>query len=453
MQIRFLGACGTVTGSSFFLSDDTGRGILVDAGMYQGPARIADLNYRGFGVDPSDIDAIVLTHAHLDHCGRLPILSHLGYQGPIFMTEPTWMLSELTLLDAAKVQRENDPATALFTVDDVGETLRSGKVVGYDRPFPVGHWMVTLRDAGHIMGSAVVEVEDMSAAPGSVRRIVFSGDLGNTPSDLLRPTEHTAEADVVVMESTYGDHAHTGESAADVIAEEMQGIEKSGETLLMPSFAVERTQELLHIIDHLKKSGRVSEKTQVFLDSPMAIKATRIYRRYRYLYGEELALHAKTDDPFHFPGLVLVEDRRESEAIDGIHGPKVIIAGGGMMNGGRIVGHAIRWLGRPGTRLLFTGYQSEETIGRSILDGARVVRIGDTDVEIAAGVRKMSALSAHADQPKLIRWLSGITGVRTVFLVHGEDGPRKALKTVITEKVGVSDVHLPVFGETVALSP
>jgi len=460
-QIKFLGAAGMVTGSSYWLEDHDSHGILIDLGMFQGMEEQRRLNNEGLAFDVKNLEAMILTHAHLDHCGRMPLLVGAGFTGPIFMTEATRQLLELSLYDAAKVAKENDERRqtheALYTEEEVEKLLTHCRIVAYDRPFTVGSFEITMRDAGHILGSASIEIKLKTSARGGqaktqkLKRIIFSGDLGNTPQDLIRPTEMIKEAEVVVMESTYGDRTHSNEDPLKVIQGEINAIEESGGTLLIPAFSLERTQEILHRIDHLKKSKKIKDETPVFLDSPMAIKATMIFKHFADLYNQELADHAKLDDPFDFPGLVLVEKGGESAKIKDIDRPKVIIAGSGMMSGGRIMRHAIDFLPLSTTRLLQVGFQAQGTVGRQIQDGAKKVKIYDQEVEIKATIREVTSMSAHADQPRLMNWLSKIKGVTKVFLTHGEELPRLVLAEKIRNDLGVTDVVLPEMNQAVEL--
>lgn len=421
------------------------------------------LNSQPFAYDPKEIDAVLLTHAHLDHCGRLPLLANphrtgvlqyapanhttSPFKAPIFMTPATRDLCELTLYDSAKISQEDKGRDALYTEREVTAVLKQSQLVEYHQPFAVGSWTITYRDAGHIMGSASLELVHKTG-----KRFVFSGDLGNSPEPLLKPTELFDQADVVVMESTYGDRTHSSEDPAHVLAQEIQAIEKSQGTLLIPAFSVERTQELLHIIDHLKKMNQIELRTPVFLDSPMAIRSTQIYREFIEHYSPELAQHTAIDDPFDFPYLIQCETVRESKFVTHVPGPKVIIAGSGMMTGGRILHHAKHFLPKNNTRLLIVGFQAEGTLGRMILDGAKRVFINHREVHVHASIRKSSGLSAHADQPKLLTWLKHIQGVKMVCLVHGEPLPRQVLSTLIHDRLNIQQVHLPHYGETVMVN-
>ncbi len=443
-----------VTGSCYWLADQNEHGVLIDMGMFQGVEEQKTFNNESLPFKAKNLTAMILTHAHLDHCGRMPLLVRAGFTGSIFMTEATHQLLGLSLYDAAKVAKENDERRqtheALFTEEEVEKLLTHCRVVHYDRSFEVGNFEVTMRDAGHILGSASVEIVDKREGNGP-RKIAFSGDLGNTPQDLIRPTEPVVDADLVVMESTYGDRIHSDEDPMKVIQEEINAVEANGGTLLIPAFSLERTQEILHRIDHLKKNKKVKDETPVFLDSPMAIKATMIFKHFADLYNQELADHAKLDDPFDFPGLVLVEKGGESAKIKEIDRAKVIIAGSGMMSGGRIMHHAADFLPLETTRLLQVGFQAIGTLGRQIEDGAKKVKIYDQEVDVKAHIREVTSMSAHADQPRLMNWLSKIKGVQKVFLTHGEELPRLVLSEKIKNDLGITEVVLPKMNQSVDL--
>ena len=459
MKIKFLGAAGTVTGSSYALTSSSGKSILIDLGMFQGHAKIEELNYAPYDYDCTRFIGAVLTHAHLDHCGRLPILLPKGFRKQIFMTPATRDLTELSLLDSAKVAIQ-DSMKILYDKQLAQKTIDRFKTVNYGDETPIGDFAVRFRDAGHILGSAILEIEDMSTRGGSavggsagsgIRKIVFSGDLGNFPEDLVFQTEFIDKADAVVMESTYGDRLHSEEDPSEVIKEEINAVEKSGGTLLIQAFALERTQEVLHKIMHLKKTGKIRGQTPIFLDSPMAESATEIYLDYPKLFNDHLRQDFKSGSPFVFPGLENIKRRNESYAIRHIKGPKVIIAGSGMMTGGRIVGHAAYYLSNSSTRLLIVGYQGEETLGRELMEGKKEVVIDGVNIQVKASVNTTLGMSSHADQGQLMDWLGHIQNVKKVFLTHGEDGPRKALSEIISKEIGIKDITLPVLNEEVAL--
>ncbi len=449
MKIKFLGAAGTVTGSSYLVTSGSGRSILIDFGMFQGPDHIDRLNFEPFDCDVSILAGVVLTHAHLDHCGRLPILLPLGFTGHIWMTPPTRDLTELSLLDSAKVAKEDD-RKILYDENLARKTIERFVTADFGKVFTLGDFTVTFRDAGHILGSAIVELVD-NQPDSDIRKVVFSGDLGNSPEDLLPETERIDAADAVVMESTYGDRLHPDEDPAEVVRGEIQKVESFGGTLLIPAFSLERTQELLHIIMHLKKTGAILPQTPIYMDSPMGRRATMIYKN----YPEDFNAHIKNDEKrgsaFDFPGLFVVGKSKESGAIHGESGPNVIIAGSGMMTGGRILGHAAHYLPLPSTRLLIVGYQGEGTLGRKLLEGSKEVIIKGMTVGVKATVSDTQAMSSHADQGQLMRWLKLINNVKKVVLTHGDDGPRAALAKKISENLGIIDVVLPVFHEEIRL--
>lgn len=423
--IKFLGAAGTVTGSCYLVISEAGTQILIDCGMFQGSRDLVKLNYEPIDVDISKLSGVVLTHAHLDHTGRLPILIKNGYKGPIYATEATIDLANLVLLDTAKISRENRERSPLYTETDAEYTVQAMTPVSYHKEFNIKDVKFLLRDAGHIMGSSSIEVY----LDG--KKVVFSGDLGNYPEDLLAPTEMIDRADTVIMESTYGDRIHSPQDVRLILGNEISQIEKTDGTLLIPSFSIERTQELLHLIDHLKHDGLILPDTPVYLDSPMAIKATEIYKKYRNLYSKELSAHALSDDPFDFPALRLVQHASESRKIWETNGAKVIIAGSGMLNGGRIVKHLENYIANPTTRLLFVGFQAHDTLGSRLIDSPKTIKIKRAEYEVNATISKCSSLSAHADQPKLLQWLQSMKNVNQVFLTHAEDQSRQVFSKII----------------------
>lgn len=448
-KISFHGASGTVTGSAYVLTRYDKDPLMIDLGMFQGPKEVSDLNYEPLQFDPSQLIAVLLTHAHLDHCGRLPLLVQRGFNKKIYMTRPTAELLELVLMDAAHIAEHDETKTPLFNEHDIERILSLVELVEYNKEFEVGPYSVLYKDSGHIMGSASIQLRDNFNQDG-VGTIIFSGDIGNYPQDLVQPTEFFSHADVVLMESTYGGRVHSYESANKVLQEEINIVEKEDAALLIPSFSIERTQEILHRIDHLKSSGKIKEATPIFLDSPMAIKATEIYKKYRMYFNKELTDHIANNDPFDFPGLRVIEKSDQSMKIHNTPGAKVIIAGSGMMTGGRIVQHAFHYLKRSTSRLLIVGYQGEGTLGRALADGATEVQINKQTVPVHANVRVVTSMSAHADEPKLLEWLGHIKDVKQVFLVHGDDEPRAILKEKIIQS-GINAIKMPQMYETFEL--
>jgi metallo-beta-lactamase family protein len=446
-SIRFLGAAGEVTGSSYLVTADNGSKILVDLGMFQGPKEISELNYQPLEFNSAELKGVFVTHAHLDHVGRLPLLMFGGYFGKIYMTAPTRALTELTLTDAAKIAKDNREHDPLYSADEVAKTLNIINEVEYHKEFQVDCFKITFIDAGHILGSASIQIVDTSSE--AQQKMVFSGDLGNFPEDIVRPTEFFDTADFVVMESTYGDKPHPQEDATEVLMEEINAIEKSGGVLLIPAFSLERTQELLHRMNHLKKDGKIKGDTPVFLDSPMGIHATIIFRDFKEYYNQELQSHI--DDPFSFENLIVTENPRDSREIVRAMNPKIIIAGSGMMSGGRIMHHAINYLPDPKTRVLFVGYQAEETIGRRILEGARVVYLEWKSIRVKAHVREVESLSSHADQPKLLTWLGHIKDIKKLFLIHGDKNQRQLFAEKVQQVLNLENIELPLNGQTYQL--
>lgn len=444
-SLQFFGAVGEVTGSSFLLTTDTQQ-FLIDCGMFQGSHDVEDANNQQLAFSPTALTAVFLTHAHLDHSGRLPLLTKQGYKGRIYMTEATRQLVYLELLDAAGIMQDNPNKVQLYTKEDVEELFTHITPVAYDMPFGLGDVAIEFKNAGHILGSASIVISEKEG-----KNIVFSGDVGNTPEELIEPTTYIDSAQFVVMEATYGDKEHPKEDPTGVLQEEINTVEVTGGVLLIPAFSVERTQELLHRIAHLKEKGLVKGETPVFLDSPMAIHVTALFEKFRNLYNGELLSDAKNGDPFSFPGLTMTEKREESKKINGIQGTKVIIAGSGMMSGGRILYHALQYLPLRSTRVLLVGYQAAGTMGRELLEGARSLHIHDIDIPVTATINEIHALSSHADKEKLLTWVDHIKNVEKVFVVHAEEETRDNFAKSLQEKNTSVQVFLPKLGETITL--
>lgn len=443
-KLSFHGAAGTVTGSCFLLQDQTSK-VLIDCGLFQGSIELEELNHAPFGFDPTELTGMLLTHAHLDHCGRIGKLVKEGFSAPIYMTAATHALLEITLADAAHVMESHREVAPLYGAEEVEKTMSLCHIIEYNQKFSFAGYEIVYVNAGHILGSASITVTKDG------QTIAFSGDLGNSPQDIIQPTEYIKQADIVVMESTYGNKNHPDEDPSVLLQSEINAVEQSGGALLIPAFSLERTQELLHRIDHLKQSSKVKEDTPVFMDSPMAIRATDVFRRYVNLYNSELKSHVKNDDPFSFPGLQVVYRGKDSASIKEIIGPKVIIAGSGMMTGGRILAHAIHFLPQKESRLLIVGYQAENTPGRALQEGAKVVTIEDQEVSVKAHVSETQAMSSHADQTQLLHWFNEVKGVKRLFLIHGEDEPRETLKNEIHKKRKDIQINTPHIHEEVVL--
>ena len=391
-----------MTGSSYLLTANSNQTLIIDSGLFQESFRLENLNTQPFTADIRTVSGVLLTHAHLDHCGRLPLLLKQGFNGPIYMTAPTKEITEISLLDSAKVAHHEHKD--LYDENLVRETVKLFQVVNYGQPFSLGEFQIVYRNAGHILGSASIEIS------ADNQKIVFSGDLGNSPEDLIPPTEKISWANAAVMETTYGDRLHPKDEPIAILQSEVNTVEETSGTLLIPAFSIERSQEILHLISQLKGAGKIKAATPIIFDSPMAEKVTAVFEKYLNSPGL-----------FTFPGLFIGKNHPEGS------GPKVILAGSGMMTGGKILDYARQYLPFATTRLLFVGYQANETLGRKILDGAQNISIEKTPLTINAAVNEIQSLSSHADQKQLLNWLGAINGLKKVFLTHGEDPARKTM--------------------------
>ncbi|MEI7037913.1 MBL fold metallo-hydrolase [Fulvimonas yonginensis] len=425
------GAAKQVTGSCHLI-EYNGRRVLVDCGMFQGDRDAERANAAPFGFAPASIDALLLTHAHLDHCGRIPRLVREGFRGRILATSATRELARLVLLDAAGLQEEdarraqrtnrngNAPVELLYSLDDAlhaTDFFEPG--IGYDQDIAVAPGIAArFLDAGHILGSAsiLLALED---GPRT-RNILFSGDLGNPGRPLLRDPTPAPAADYVVMECTYGDRPHR--SLPDSVAELYQAIRDTVNrrgNVVIPTFALERAQEVLYYLHLGLRDGQLPQQLRVFLDSPMAISATEIFRRHPECFDAHFLEVLRHGDPFAMPGLHFTRSTQESMAINSIDGGAVILAGSGMCTGGRVRHHLKHNLWRERSSVVFVGYAAEGTLARRIIDGASHVRVFNEDIAVRARVWTINGFSAHADRPALLDWL-GPAPRRGVFLVHGE---------------------------------
>jgi len=427
MKLSFHGATEEVTGSCFLLETAVGN-ILVDCGMKQGERMCMLRTLDPFSFDIKKIVAVVVTHAHFDHTGRLPELVAQGYTGPIFMTPPTKALADIILEDSLGIMFENAEKcgdVVPYTKADKDAMLEQTRTVNYHTTFePVPGISIMFHDAGHILGSAYISLE----AEG--KRFVFSGDIGNDDVPILPDTEPLHNADIVVCESTYGDRDHepTQSRSEKLLAFAKKVLDRRG-TLLIPAFSVERTQELLYELDLLVTQNKLP-KVPIYLDSPLAIRATSIYRH----FGQ----HLQVDHPlmqgdfFSFPSLHETLHAEESKKINDDHGPKIIIAGNGMMTGGRILHHLMRYVDDERTGLLVIGFQAPGTLGRKILNKVPTVKIFGKELKVRAEVGMIESFSAHGDRAKLARWLHPEEGsVKKVFLVHGEDASKMSFASYL----------------------
>lgn len=446
-QLTFYGAVESVTGSCFLLETARGR-LLVDCGMHQGERMCSRKVVEPLAFDAKSVDAVVVTHAHFDHTGRLPQLVKEGFTGTIYLTAPTKGITEIVLEDSLEIMRENARIcgdVVPYDETDLRAMLARCKGVNYHTEIePIPGVRVMFWDAGHILGSSYISVE----ADG--QRLVFSGDIGNDDVPILPDTEVIERADVVVCESTYGGKDHDPvETRGQHLAEFVKTVIGRGGTVMIPAFSVERTQELLYELDLLLEAG-VIPKVPIYLDSPLAIRCTELYRHYRsYLQFDHPA--SPDGDFFSFSNLHETLSQNESQMIDNDRRPKIIIAGNGMMTGGRILRHLTNYLSDKKSGLLIVGFQAPYTLGRKIQEGAKEVKILERRVPVSAEVKTIESFSAHGDRRKLATWLHPKDGtLPKVFLTHGEQGTKEKFKAYLAEK-GFGDVVIPRISEVFPL--
>jgi metallo-beta-lactamase family protein len=456
--LRFLGACETVTGSKFLLESGSHR-VLLDCGVFQGSSELKQKNWSRPSFDPSSLDAVILTHAHIDHTGYVPRLAKEGFSGPVYVTPPTAGLLGYLWPDAAHLHEEDAryanlkqysshrPALPFFDADEARAALGLLRPVPFhERAEAAPGIAFTFRRVGHILGAAFVTVEADS------RRIVFSGDVGQRNAPILKDPETPESADYLLLESTYGDRLHPDASPRGELGRVVAETVARRGVLLIPSFAVGRAQDVLYHLRSLQRDGTIPADLPIYLDSPMAVSAVD-------LYCGALAEHDLETEklrnqglcPIEGPSVHLIRDRDESIALNARRGPMVIVSASGMLTGGRVLHHLKHRLPDPATTLLFVGFQAAGTLGRRIQEGAREVRIHGQLVPVRAEIREIPALSAHADQRGLIEWVASLKSPpRAVSLVHGEPAAREALAAVLRTTYGWT-VNLPGEGEAVEL--
>lgn len=462
-NLTFLGATGQVTGSCYLLETDSSR-ILLDCGLFQGSTETEKQNEAGFPFDPAGINAVVLSHAHLDHCGRLPMLIKGGFKGSVFLTEASFSLLELMLMDAVHLQlrdtewenkrreRAGKPLIEpLYTEADVKALLALRQPVAYGVESQIRPELsVSFHDAGHILGSSIVRLRINDN--DKTKTLVFSGDLGNMNSPLMRDPAVLTEADVLLLESTYGDRDHKPlENTLDELSQTLAKAAKSGGNVIIPSFAVGRTQDLIYWLGKIQRNGGLPQQ-QIYLDSPMAIAASNIYAQNVHLFNgddPEFTQVAPGGWQAWLPGLVYSETAEESMAVNQIAGGAIIIAGSGMCTGGRIRHHLKYNLWRRNAHIIIAGFQAEGTLGRAIVDGKKShLKILGAEVNVAATVHTLGALSAHADQSQLLQWAGHFQEPKPrLYLIHGEKSAALSLQTCF-KRTGWK-ANVPIAGEKI----
>ncbi|RLS82467.1 MAG: MBL fold metallo-hydrolase [Planctomycetota bacterium] len=455
--LTFLGAAGGVSGSRH-LVDAAGGRVLIDCGLFQGEKNLRDKNWDRFPVRPDSINAVVLTHGHIDHSGYLPRLAREGFAGPIYTSPATADLLGLLLYDSAKCQAEDalyanrkgfskhSPALPLYEEQDVDRVLRLVRPHARESWFsPAGGIRCQFHEAGHMLGSSFIEMEAAREQGGSPVRIVFSGDVGRFDAPLYKDPISPPNCDYLVCESTYGDRDHTPSRPLDELEKVTNEAIRRGGMMLVASFAIGRCQQLVYLLRTLMAAGRVPE-TPIWVDSPMAVGAMEVFRKHRNEHDYSEAKMQGVAESLASPFVRMAKTAEESKAINGHHGAGIVIASSGMMNGGRILHHLARRLPDPKTTVLVAGYQAKGTRGRSLIEGAEFLRIHGRDVPVRAVVRKVDALSGHADRHELDRWLGSMAAPRRTFLVHGEPPAAAALAEFIRSRRGWN-VHVPALGE------
>ncbi len=464
IKVTCLGAAGTVTGSNYLVETPTGEQVLVDCGLFQGGRLLEMRNWMDWGFEPDRIDTLFLTHAHIDHSGRIPKLVKDGFTGKILTSRPTTELCEIMLLDSAHIQemdaewqsRKNKrkgqkEIQPLYTIDDAKKSLPHLKSVERDELISVSDGVkIRLKNAGHILGSSILEMWVKDG--GGEIKIVFSGDLGKANQLILKEAARIFKADYLFVESTYGNRLHKPlKDSKQELLEAINFAVSNNEKVIIPSFAVERTQEVLYILGEFYRKGELPE-IPIYLDSPLAIKATEIFRKNKEFYDKEvLEIIESGFDPFSLPTLQYTPTTKDSIAINEQKGSALIIAGNGMCTAGRIKHHLKHNLWREGASIVIVGFQAQGTTGRQIVEGRKTVKIFREDVAVNARVFTIGGFSSHADQKDLLDWVGNFKDSKPkVFAIHGEPESSKALADKIRESFGL-ETHVPKWKETLFL--
>ena len=465
IKLKFLGAAQNVTGSRHLLQAN-GVSLLVDCGLYQ-ERQFRDRNWDPFTMDPASINAIALTHAHLDHCGLLPKLAKEGFAGKIYCTPATAEIAKIILLDSAKIQEEDAeykrkrhkrqgrkgprPEVPLYTTEDAEACFPLFSPVEYRQSVDIGNGLeVTFYDAGHVLGSAIIRAKVRQ--DNQERIILFSGDIGRPDRPIVCDPTVFDKADYVLIESTYGDRVHQPTSdIKKLIGEVITSTEKAGGNIIVPSFALERTQEILYYLNELMLTGKMPQM-KIFLDSPMASRITKVFQHHPELFDKEMTEFINNHkSPFDLPGLEMTGNANESKAINDIKETVMVIAGSGMCTGGRIKYHLVNNISRPENTIMFVGYQAFGTLGRQIVEGEKEVRILGQNYQVKANIVRIHGFSAHADSKELLGWLKKLQAPpRGVFVVHGEEKSAKAFGDYVRKETGWK-VTVPAYQDEITL--
>jgi metallo-beta-lactamase family protein len=466
MKLTFCGAAGTVTGSCHLLEMDNKK-ILLDTGLFQGGSEADELNYEQLRFNPSEIDMLILSHAHIDHSGRIPLLVKRGFKGKIITSEPTHELCKIMLPDSAFIQESEaewksrkrkragkGTTEPLYTVKDAEASLELFQSVEYNKIISIdSNISIRIKDAGHILGSAIIEL--WIREKGEEFKLVFSGDLGNTDVPIMNDPTVIEDADYVIMEATYGDRLHNEIQEKNSVLHDIiiDTLARNG-NVVIPSFAIERTQEILYVLNMLKESKDSKlRNVPVYVDSPLAINATKIFQSFLPYFDEDAQKLIKNgDNPFDFPNLKFTRTADESKAINSTEGSSIIISASGMCEAGRIKHHLKHNLWREESSVVFVGYQAENTLGRRIKDGEKVVKVFGEEIAVKCKVHSIAGFSAHADQKGLLKWIGDFKKKpKKVFLVHGEESSLRELSKLIETELGISS-EIAQMGQSVELS-
>jgi len=466
MKLRFLGAAGNVTGSRHLL-EANGTRLLVDCGLYQ-ERDLRERNWEPFPIPPASINAVLLTHAHLDHCGLLPKLVREGFKGKIYCTAATAEITKIILLDSAKLLEEDAehklkrhkkqgrtgpyPVLPLYTTENAEACFPLFEPVQYKQPIQLDSGLeAAFYDAGHVLGSSIIKIK--ANRTGEERTVLFSGDIGRPDKPFVCDPTVFEKADYVLVESTYGDRIHHDpQNIENLIADAINSAKIAGGNIIVPSFALERSQELLYYVNELLLKNQIPH-LMVFLDSPMATKITEVFKNHPELFSERTADFIKQhNSPFTLPGLKMVETAEESKAINHIKGTIMVIAGSGMCTGGRIKHHLVNNISRPESTIMFVGYQAIGTLGRQIVDGNKHVRILGSEYPVRAKIVRIQGFSAHADRDELFNWLTNLKSPpRGIFVIHGEPQSANNFGNYVRKKTGWN-VTVPGYQDQIILN-